>query len=242
MTRRELHILVVDDDEDNAQSLGELFELEGHRATVVHNGHDAIEAFRTTSFDLAFMDVMMPGKNGVDSFLDIRSLRPEARVYMMTGFSVEQLLHQAMENGAMGVMSKPLDPRKVLDTLNNVGGNGIVVVADDDPNLGHDLEAMIAGAGRACRLVHNREEAFIDMDAGDGNVLIFDLKSTLMRGVEIYAALRKAGRLVPAIIITATGHQYRDTVEAMRDVAVTGILSKPFDPLTLLDRLEELAA
>jgi two-component system, NtrC family, response regulator HydG len=114
---RPLRILVVDDDKDNAQSLGELFEIEGHRATVVHSGHAAIEAFRTVDFDVSFMDVMMPGKNGVDSFLEIRNLKPGAKVYLMTGYSVEQLLRLAMENGAMGVMSKPLDPRKVLGVL-----------------------------------------------------------------------------------------------------------------------------
>jgi CheY-like chemotaxis protein len=239
---RPLHILVVDDDEDNAQSLGELFELEGHRATVVHSGHAAVEAFRHTAFDIAFMDVMMPGKNGVDSFLEIRNLRPDAKVYMMTGYSVEQLLRQAMENGAMGVMSKPLDPRKVLNTLAEIGENGIVVLADDDPDSGQQLERMIEGAGRPCQLVRNRHEIPSEEQIAVANLLIFDLKSTLLQGFEVYAALRKQGRVVPAIIITASGHQYDDTVAAMRDVAVTGILTKPFDPLVLLGQLEQLAA
>jgi DNA-binding NtrC family response regulator len=60
--------------------------------------------------------------------------------------------------------------------------------------------------------------------------------------VEVYAELKRAGRAAPTIIITASGPQYRDTVEAMRDVAITGILNKPFDPMSLLGRLEQLAA
>ena len=239
---RSLHILVVDDDEDNAQSLGELFELEGHRATVVHSGTAAIAAFRTTAFDLAFMDVMMPGKNGVDSFLEIRNLRPNAKVYMMTGYSVEQLLRQAMNNGALGVMSKPLDPRKVLQTLDQIGSDGIVVLADDDPDSGIHLERMIEGAGHTCRLVRSRQELPSAEQMAATTLLIFDLKSTLLQGFEVYSALRESGRVLPAIIITASGHQYRDTVAAMRDVAVTGILTKPFDPLALLGQLEHLAA
>ncbi len=239
---RQYHVLVVDDDIDNAQSLGELFELEGHLATVVHSGHAAIEAFRSTDFDVAFMDVMMPGKNGVDSFLEIRNLKPDAKVYMMTGYSVEQLLRQAMENGAMGVMSKPLDPRKVLGVLGEIGSNGIVVLADDDPETGHNLEEMIAGAGRPCRLVRSRDEALSRLDPDASKLLIFDLKTTLLQGFEVYATLRRAGRILPAIIITASGRQYHDTVEAIRDVAVTGILTKPFDPMALLDQLDRLAA
>ena len=94
--KRSLRILVVDDDADNANSLGELFEMEGHRPLVVYDGEGAIAAYLKEDFDIAFMDVMMPGKNGVESFLEIKRLKPLAKVYMMTGYSVEQLLQQAI--------------------------------------------------------------------------------------------------------------------------------------------------
>ncbi len=112
-----LKILVVDDDTDAADSLAELFEMEGHDATAVYSGDNAIEAAETQGFDLAFMDIMMPGRNGVESFLEIRKFKPEAKVYMMTGFSVNDLIDQAVQNGAMGVFSKPVDLDKVFDVL-----------------------------------------------------------------------------------------------------------------------------
>jgi len=238
--RRQLSILVVDDDADNANSMGELFETEGHRATVVESGEAAIEAFQHTKFDVAFMDVMMPGLNGVESFLEIRKLRPAAKVYMMTGYSVEQLLQQAMDNGALGVLSKPIDISRVLGVLAEIGSNGIVVVAEDDPDFGHRLEQMIRGAGRACHLVRNSGEALDHAESS--NVLIFDLKAPLIQGMEVYSRLRKAGCTRPTIIITASGADYHDTLEAMRDVAITGILNKPFDPMSLLNRLDHLVA
>ena len=240
MMIRRLSILVVDDDADNANSMGELFETEGHRATVVDSGEAAIEAFRSNRFDVAFMDVMMRGKNGVESFLEIRKLRPSAKVYMMTGYSVEQLLQQAMDHGALGVLSKPIDIAKVMAVLAEIGCNGIVVVAEDDPGFGPRLEQMIRNAGRSCHLVHDGKEALAHAERP--NVLIFDLKAPLIQGVEIYSSLRQAGRIVPTIIITASGANYHDTLEAMRDVAITGILNKPFDPMSLLARLDTLVA
>lgn len=239
MTRR-LSILVVDDDTDNANSMGELFETEGHHATVVDSGEAAIEAFRHTKFDVAFMDVMMPGKNGVESFLEIRKLRPAAKVYMMTGYSVEQLLQQAMDHGALGVLSKPIVTAKVLAVLAEIGSNGIIVVAEDDPDFGPRLQEMIRNAGRTCHLVHDDGEALDHAESS--NVLIFDLKAPLIQGMEVYSRLRKAGRTRPTIIITASGADYHDTLEAMRDVAITGILNKPFDPMQLLNRLDRLVA
>lgn len=232
-----LRILVVDDDVDNAQSLGELFEMEGHEVTVAHSGEAAIAAYVNTPFDIAFMDVMMPGKNGVESFLEIRKLRPEARVYMMTGYSVEQLLQQAMEHGALGVLSKPLDGHKLLRAIEDVTPHGIVVVSEDDLRFGGELTQLVRDAGFSCDLVRNTAEA----DNARADVMVIDTGMQLIRGVEIYARMKRQGRAKPAFIITRNG-EAGDAFEALRDVAVTGILNKPFDPLTLLNRLESLAA
>jgi CheY-like chemotaxis protein len=239
---RRLNILIVDDDVDNGQSLGELLELEGHTATVVHSGEAAINAFTRCDFDIAFMDVMMPGKNGVESFLEIKKLKPCAHVYMMTGYSVEQLLQQAIDNGAMGVLSKPVDARKVLAALKDARPSGIVLIAEDDPDFGPGLKEIVADSGYRAELVQNGRDAIDTVRRGGIEVLILDLKMPLIDGIEVYATLRKEGRAVPTIIITGSAHEYHDTLEAIRDVTLTGILNKPFDPLALLQRLDALAA
>ena len=65
-------ILVVDDDRDFAESLGDLLEAEGHEVSLAFNGPDAVSRFETEDFDIAFMDVRMPGMSGVEAFLEIR--------------------------------------------------------------------------------------------------------------------------------------------------------------------------
>lgn len=110
-------ILVVDDDTDAADSLAELFEMEDHEVTVVYNGENAIAAFQENTFDMAFMDIMMPGINGVDSFFEIRKQTPDAQVYFMTGFSASELVDRALNEGALGVLPKPLDPMEILTVL-----------------------------------------------------------------------------------------------------------------------------
>ncbi len=113
-----MQILVVDDDTDAADSLAELFEMEDHEVTVAYNGTSAIAAFNEKKFDLAFMDIMMPDINGVDSFYEIRKQTPDAKVYFMTGFSTGDLVDRALEEGALGVLPKPLDPEEILTVLN----------------------------------------------------------------------------------------------------------------------------
>jgi CheY-like chemotaxis protein len=242
MTKKPLRILVVDDDTDNANSLAELFHMEGHQVDTVYSGEAAIAAYGTARYDIAFMDVMMPGKNGVESFLEIKKLQPDARVYMMTGYSVEQLLQQAIENGAMGVLSKPLSTAKVLAVLQDVSPAGIVLIAEDDPDFGPELKQLIESIGMQCELVQNGRDALAKVMAGGVDILILDLKMPLIDGVEVYTKLKEAGRTVKTIIITGNGAEYANTFDAIKDVAITGILNKPFDPMSLLDRLENLAA
>ena len=233
---KQLRILVVDDDEDNANSLGELFELEGHGVTVAHSGEAAIAAYMNANFDLAFMDVMMPGLNGVESFLEIRKLKPEARVFMMTGYSVEQLLQQAMDHGAMGVLTKPIGIGKLMRSLDEVKPGGIVLIADADPLFGAELKRLMDGAGLRCDHLRRDTDPVLDGDS----LAIIDIGKPLIDSVEVYARLKRQGHAQPAVIVTKSAHPGGDAFEALRDVAVTGILNKPFDPMQLLQQLGSL--
>lgn len=232
-----LSILVVDDDRDNAASLAELFELEGHRVTTAFSGEAAIAASVNSAFDLAFMDVMMPGLNGVESFLEIRKLRPSARVFMMTGYSVEELLQQAIRNGVLGVMAKPLDIGRLLHAVDEVKPDGIVLVEGGGRDTGEAIKAMAETGGLSCSLVRRPDEV---PDAGS-RISVIDLGQPLIDGVEAYTRLKRQGPPRPAIIVTPPGAESGDALAAFRDVAVTGILNKPFDPSLLLGRLEALA-
>jgi DNA-binding NtrC family response regulator len=111
---KQLNILVVDDDAANAESLAELFEMENHRVFLAYDGQQAVEAFGLNKVDIGFFDVMMPRKNGVDAFMEIKANHPEAHVYFMTGYSADDLLDKAIRGGALGVFSKPVDLPRML--------------------------------------------------------------------------------------------------------------------------------
>jgi two-component system response regulator HydG len=235
-----LRILVVDDDVDNAQSLGELFEMEGHVPLIVHSGEEAIKAYTHEEFDLAFMDVMMPGLNGVESFLEIRRMRPEAKVFMMTGYSVEELLQQAINHGAMGVLSKPMDVRTLINMVGEVGQDGLVVAPGFGPDYAQRLQSLINDSGIKCTLVSDANEPYIE--SSENNLTILDLRRPLIDTVGYYTSLRKSGHMPATIIVTPDSGKTTEGYEALRDLSVTGILNKPFDPMDLLARLETLAA
>jgi len=78
-----LRVLIVDDDRDFAESLALLLEARGYQVELAFSGEEAIVKFREQDFDIAFMGVRLPGKDGTESFLEIRKFRPSARVMMM---------------------------------------------------------------------------------------------------------------------------------------------------------------
>src|SRR5262245_39098602 len=109
-------VMIVDDDRDLAEGLAELLEIHGYSVAVASNGREAVERFREASYDMTFMDVRMPVMNGVDCFFEIRKLKPEAKIVMMTGFK-EEIVSRALDAGAMGLLNKPFGVEALLDQI-----------------------------------------------------------------------------------------------------------------------------
>ena len=235
-----LQILVVDDDKDNANSLAEIFELEGHTVVRAHSGKEAITAFRGRNFDVAFMDIAMPEKNGVESFVEIRKFKPKARIYMMTGYSVEGLAEQALRQGALGVLHKPFDLSKVLCILQAVTPPGVIVVVEDDPGFAAMLREMLAKHGHKVELAHKSNEAAEQLKSSVPDVVILDFGLPATAGLDVCRSLRKDGLMVPTIIVAASdGGEF---TQELGNTTLISVLTKPYDPAMLLKQLEGMAA
>ncbi len=110
-------VLIVDDNENLCKTLSFILNRKGYATTTVHDGPDAIKQTEKTPFDLTLMDIRMPGMNGVEAFKKIKRLKPKAAVVMMTAYSVEELVQEALEEGAFGIIYKPLDIDKVISLI-----------------------------------------------------------------------------------------------------------------------------
>jgi len=114
-------ILIVDDQSDLADSLADVLRLEGHHVATAYSGEDALKLSRQHPLKLMFLDVRLPGINGVDTLLAIRKEQPGVPAYMMTGYSVAPLLQKAIDHGAQGVLHKPLDLDQIIELAEQHG-------------------------------------------------------------------------------------------------------------------------
>jgi len=114
-------VLVVDDDPD----IGSLFQrvLGGpsQSVTVVGDGFQAIEKVKEGSkYDLVFLDVRLPGMDGVETLEKFKSLSPDSIVVMMSGYSVEDEVKKALSLGAQDFISKPFEDVDQIMTIEQV--------------------------------------------------------------------------------------------------------------------------
>jgi len=123
VTNNTQKILVVDDQSSVRVTLSGIMEDQGYDVTEAEDGYRAIDASRETAFDLIFMDVMMPGINGVQTFREIKKINPKSVVVLMTGYSgpvLEDLLKDALEEGAFSVIYKPLNIGHLISIVESV--------------------------------------------------------------------------------------------------------------------------
>jgi len=228
-------VLIVDDDCDHAESLADVLELRGHAAELAASGEEAIDCFRSTNFDFVLLDVKLPGINGVDTFLELKKIRPNVQVMMMTGYSVEQLVARAINGGALGVMHKPFAATQVLELLSKVKQRGRVLVADGDLDFVDAIVPILEGAGYAVEVASTGAEALEKMIRDRVDCLLLNPRLPVLSGAELYARLVDAGRTVPTVLMTG-GREDAEQDARLRS-HTCGMLFKPFDPNALLSAI-----
>jgi DNA-binding NtrC family response regulator len=102
-----MHVLIVDDEPQVAEILAKSLTREGHRATVAHSGEEALRLLEPTDPDALFLDVSMPGMNGLDVMAQVRRLRPALAVVVITGHATADEIEDVKRMGAVDVIQKP---------------------------------------------------------------------------------------------------------------------------------------
>jgi two-component system nitrogen regulation response regulator NtrX len=118
------HILIVDDEPAIQSSLRGVLEDEGYRVTAVGSGEDALAALTDASPDLVFLDIWMPGQDGLATLAEMRRLRPEVTVVMISGHGTIETAVQATRLGAYDFVEKPLSLEKILVTVTRALAHG----------------------------------------------------------------------------------------------------------------------
>jgi len=108
-----IKILVVDDELIVRESMGNWLQEEGYMVNTSENGHDALEKIKTGTYDLAVVDIKMPGMDGIELLRNIKEIFPDLPILIMTAYASVDTAVQAMKDGAFDYIVKPFDPENV---------------------------------------------------------------------------------------------------------------------------------
>jgi len=170
-------ILVVDDDQSVANAFERFLRHEGHTCLLASNAEDALRMVEERRPALAFMDVRMPGVDGLQALATLRSRYPDVYVVIMTAHGTSQTSIDAMRAGAFEYVTKPLD----LDELRGVIGHALSAKAGTtDPAGAQHPRAALVGDSPAMQevfkligvLAANDVPALIAGERGTGKELV----------------------------------------------------------------------
>ena len=109
-----MRILIIDDEKNICSSLSGFLNDMGHHTKTCMDGAIGLKTATTEYFDLIFLDVKLPGKNGLKVLEQLRKSKPNQQVIMISGEADLQTAVRATKLGAYNFLEKPLNPDKVI--------------------------------------------------------------------------------------------------------------------------------
>ena len=236
-------ILLVDDNTSLCKTMSFVLGREGYAVSIARDGLEAIVRVEESPFDMIFMDIKMPVMDGVEAYRRIKRIRPKAVVMMMTAYTVEELVQQALEEGAYGILYKPLDIEKVVTVIERarkVTEGVLILVVDDDPGTCITFKNTLARKRYQVGTAYTGEEAIAMAQEAAYDVIFIDMKLPTMNGLETYLAIREINPKAVAIMMTAYRQEMDDLVADALKHDAYACLYKPLDMAALLRLVDEV--
>jgi DNA-binding NtrC family response regulator len=233
-------VLIVDDDVGICETLADIMEIKGYDTAIALDGYEAIQKVEEVAFDVILMDIKMPGLNGVETFKEIKKIRPETAVVMMTAYAVEDLIGEALREGAYGVLYKPFDMEQMIGLLEGIRGGGFVLVVDDDPNTCVTFRDVLEAKGYQVGTALSGEEAISMAGESDYDMIFIDMKLPTINGLQTYMAIREVNPRVVAVMMTAYRREMGELVDQALQKDAYTCLYKPFDVENMIRLVGEI--
>ena len=115
-----MRILVVDDERNIRFTLRDILQDEGHTVLLAEDGDRALEIAAAQPLDVVLLDVLLPGRNGLEILKELRTTRPEVDVIMISGHGTVGTAVQALQAGAYDFLEKPLSLARIQVALKNL--------------------------------------------------------------------------------------------------------------------------
>jgi CheY-like chemotaxis protein len=235
-------ILVVDDDIDTCRNLSDILTDLGYHVETAHDGPSALERVRARPYDVALLDLKMPGMDGLTLYREIRTLRAETVAIVVSAFADKETTNAALAAGAWQVLAKPVDFPRLRALVDEALDQPLVLVVDDDSDLCANLWDLLRERGYRVGLAHTEPEAAGRLADQTFRVVLIDLKLPEGDGGSVYRLVRETRPEARTVLITGFPAEMDPVVREVLAEGADAVCYKPFDVPKLLAMLDGLTS
>jgi two-component system, NtrC family, response regulator HydG len=241
MTTPSRRILVVDDEQDTCANLADILSDLGYEVDIAHDGLSALQQVRQHVYDIALLDLRMPGMDGVQLYREIKRLQADTVAIIVTAYAEGDSAERAMEAGAWRTLSKPVNLPLLLNLMDEALDQPMVLIVDDDQELCNNLWEIFRERGFRAGLAHGVSEASQLVRQRDYRVVLIDMRLPHGDGGEVFQCVREASPTARTVIITGHRGEMEVQVDRILSEGADAVCYKPFDVNTLLNTVRQLA-
>lgn len=182
-------ILIIDDDAELRQTLSEILSEAGYYTDMAVSGSEALEKVVSEEYDIALLDMMMPGRDGIEVLIELRNARPRTRVIMITAFATIENAVSSIKKGASDYVSKPFKIKELITTVKRVIEEAKFESGVKKMNIGNTLNSLTNPIRRnIIHLINSRSKIRLmeiarELDIEDHTKIIFHLKLLKEAGI-----------------------------------------------------------
>ncbi|MDI6744799.1 MAG: response regulator [Thermodesulfovibrionales bacterium] len=172
----------MDDDAELRGNLSEILKGVGYQTNEAASGKEAIEKTASGDFDIALLDLMMPGMSGAETLGELRKISPKTKVIMITAFATVDNAVDAIKKGASDYIAKPFKIEELLTAIRRVLEECRFEEGITKLNLDYTLSSLANPIRRnILKLLQSRKsmrlmEMVRELDIDDHTKVVFHLK------------------------------------------------------------------
>ncbi len=232
-------VLVVDDNIDFCENIIEILESHGYEAVGVHDGFKALDVVKNNGIDLVLMDVRMPAMDGVETFMKLKQISSEIPVIMITAYTEDGNIREALRGGANGAFEKPIDIERLKRGMKEAIPNGArFMVVDSNAESSTNTMDMLNKNKYRGVAAYNGNAAIQMAREIKFDIIILDMELPDMNGLDVCNTIWDIRPDATVITITDGREGKESLVEQSLQCKVRACLERPLNMDHLLKEIQ----
>jgi two-component system, NtrC family, response regulator HydG len=240
MLNQATRLLIVDDEQDTCSNLSDIFTDLGYQVEVAYDGPAALALVERNTFEVALLDLKMPGMDGLELSRRIHRISAGTVAIIVTAYASSATAASVLDAGAWRIVPKPVDFPKLLQLVEEAMHQPLVLVVDDDYELCDSLWELFHDHSYRVCLAYDVSEAVNKLRERSYHVVLVDMKLPTGNGTEVLACLPQANPQARSILITGHRSEMELLVQKALANGANAVCYKPFDVELLLDTVSRL--